>query len=85
MAVPLQYDDTEDQLIPGFIAEEVDEIYPAATIHHPETGEIESWDERRIIPGMLALIQEQQKTIEALTERIERLEAIINADTRPAD
>ena len=85
VAVPLQYDDTEDQLIPGFIAEEVDEIYPAATIHHPENGEIESWDERRIIPGMLALIQEQQKTIEALTERIERLEAIINADTRPAD
>lgn len=70
----LQYSDTEGKTLPGFIAEEVEEIYPAATIHDPETGNVESWDERRIIPGMLALIQEQAKKIEELEERIKRLE-----------
>lgn len=77
----LQYPDMEGRTLPGFIAEEVDTIYPAATIHDPDTGEVESWDERRIIPGMLALIQEQQKTIDELTKRIERLEALIHADS----
>ena len=72
---PFQYEDMKGKTIPGFIAEEVDKVYPSAVIHHPETGKVESWDERRIIPGMLALIQEQQKTIEALTARVERLEA----------
>ena len=80
--VPLQYEDIKGKAIPGFIAEDVDKVYPSAVIHHPETGKVESWDERRIIPGMLALIQEQQKTIEALTARVERLEERLNADTR---
>ena len=73
--VVLQYEDMRGQVLPGFIAEEVDDIYPAATIHDPVTGEIESWDERRIIPGMLALIQEQKKQIDDLTKRLEALEA----------
>ena len=64
--------DTEDRTIPGFIAEDVEEVYPSAVIH--EDGQVESWDERRIIPGMLALIQEQAKKIEELENRIERLE-----------
>ena len=62
--------------LPGFIAEEVEAIYPAATIHDTE-GNIESWDERRIIPGMLALIQEQARKIEELEERIKKLEGKI--------
>ncbi len=70
----LQYKDMKDQLLPGFIAEEVAEIYPSAVIHNTETGEIESWDERRIIPGMLALIQEQHEKIEEQTEQIKSLE-----------
>lgn len=72
-----QYPDMEGNLIPGFIAEEVAEIYPSAVIHDRETGEIESWDERRILPGMLALIQEQKKQIDELTARLERLEALM--------
>ncbi len=72
----LQYDDMRGQTIPGFIAEEVDEIYPAATIHKAD-GEIESWDERRIIPPMLSLIQEQKKRIEELENRVDKLERVL--------
>lgn len=61
-----QYKDTKGMVLPGFIAEEVEEIYPSAVIHN-QKGEIESWDERRIIPGMLALIQE-------LNQRVKKLE-----------
>ena len=68
----LQYKDMKGQLLPGFIAEEVAEIYPSAVIR--KNGEVESWDERRIIPGMLALIQEQHKKIEEQEEKIQSLE-----------
>lgn len=71
----VQYIDLKGQKVPGFLAEDVADIYPAASIHNPQTGELESWDERRIIPGMLALIQEQQKQIDDLTARLEALEA----------
>ena len=72
----LQYEDMRGKVIPGIIAEDVEKIYPAATIHN-EDGEVESWDERRIIPGMLALIQEQQKTIESLEARLAKLEEVL--------
>lgn len=62
----VQYGDMRDKVLPGFIAEDVAEIYPSAAIYNHE-GEVESWDERRIIPGMLALIQE-------LYQRIEKIE-----------
>ena len=68
-----QYADMHGRIIPGLIAEDVDEVYPSATIHG-KNGEIESWDERRIIPGMLALIQEQAAEIENLKKRLEALE-----------
>lgn len=74
---PLQYADMAGQTIPGFVAEDVAEIYPAAVIHDAD-GNIESWDERRIIPGMLALIQEQEKKIESLEARVEKLEAMMS-------
>jgi len=72
----LQYDDMEGEELPGFIAEDVEEIYPSAVIHNAD-GEVESWDERRLIPGMLKLIQEQKEMIDTLTARIDKLEAII--------
>lgn len=72
-----QYQDTRGKTLPGFIAEDVAEIYPSAVIHDNK-GKIESWDERRIIPGMLALIQEQHKTIEDLKTRLAKLENIVN-------
>ena len=73
----LQYDDMAFKEHVGFIAEEVDEIYPDAVIHNGETGQVESWDERRIIPPMLKLIQEQKQKIDELEKRIERLENLM--------
>ena len=73
----VQYADMKGQTIPGFIAEDVAEIYPAAVIHDEE-GRVESWDERRIIPGMLKLIQEQHEEIEDLKKRLEKLETIVD-------
>lgn len=67
-----QYPDMAGKTIPGFIAEDVEEVYPAAVIHDAE-GQVESWDERRIIPGMLALIQEQEKRIAQLERLVAKL------------
>ncbi|MDO5139015.1 MAG: hypothetical protein Q4D71_11240, partial [Oscillospiraceae bacterium] len=75
---PLQYHDMKGEKIPGLIAEDVAEIYPSATIHDPDTGEIESWDERRIIPGMLALIQEQHEMIEEQKKQLARQQMQLN-------
>jgi hypothetical protein len=56
-------DDRFGVLVPGFIAEEMDAIYPAATDY---TDGVETWNDRMIIPAMLALIQDQQARIKAL-------------------
>lgn len=73
----LPYKDMEDKDIPGIIAEDVEKIYPSATIHNKE-GEVESWDERRILPGMLALIQEQHKRLDEQQKEIESLKKQVN-------
>lgn len=56
----------------GFIAEEMAEYYPYATVLSAK-GEIESWEVRRILPAMLALIQKQHKDIEELKKKLEAL------------
>ena len=56
----------------GFIAEDVDELYPIAVRH--EDGQAEMWESNYMIPAMLKLIQEQKKQIEALEARITALE-----------
>jgi hypothetical protein len=48
-------DDRAGLLMPGFIAEEVAEIYPIAA--DKDKGVVESWNDRMIVPSMLALIQ----------------------------
>lgn len=77
----LQYADMRGKTIPGIIAEDVEEIYPSAVIHN-EDGEVESWDERRILPGMLALIQEQDKIIKQQQERLDDLERKLESLTK---
>lgn len=39
-----------------------------------EDGQVEDWNYRTMIPAMMKLIQNQQETINNLTERIEKLE-----------
>lgn len=56
----------------GFIAEQVNEVYPIAADR--ETGEPRNWEMRYIIPPMLALIQQQKKKIDNLESRINELE-----------
>ena len=56
----------------GFIAEQVNEVYPIAADR--ETGEPRNWEMRYIIPPMLALIQQQKKKIDELEYRINELE-----------
>lgn len=75
--IPLQYWDLAGKTIPMFIAEEVEEIYPSAVIRDAEKKQIESWDERRIIPPMLKLIQDQKKKIDELETRLAALEKLI--------
>ena len=72
----LQYADMAGQTVPGIIAEDVEQIYPSAVIHNKD-GEVESWDERRLIPGMLALIQEQDKKIQQLEAQLSKLEEML--------
>lgn len=61
-----------DTLVPGFIAEEVEKIYPVATIYN-EKGQVEDWNHRFIIPPMLKLIQDAYKEIDNLKEEIRLL------------
>ncbi len=64
----VETDDRSETLIPGFIAEEVDSIYPIAADYLD--GQAESWHDRMIIPGLLALIQDQEKRIAALEAKL---------------
>jgi len=70
---PNKNDCRYDKDLVGFIAEEVAEIYPIAADYN-KNGDVENWNDRYIIPPMLALIQSQKKKIDELEKRIETLE-----------
>ena len=59
--------------IPGFYAEDVYDAFPEGAMLN-EDGQVEDWNYRTMIPAMMKLIQNQQETINNLTERIEKLE-----------
>jgi hypothetical protein len=52
-------------LVPGFIAEEMEEYYPAA-VDYNDDGLPERWNSDFLIPGMLALIQQLSARLDAL-------------------
>ena len=56
-------DDRYQALVPGFIAEEVDAIYPIAADY---VEGVESWNDRMIVPALLSLVQDLYKRIEKL-------------------
>jgi hypothetical protein len=58
-------DNRSGMLVPGLIAEEVAEHYSIAA-DKGEDGLVENWNERFIIPGMLALIQDLHARVETL-------------------
>lgn len=63
-------DDTDDRsgiLLPGFIAEEVAQNYPVAA--DLVDGQVESWNDRYVVPALLALVQDLNKRIEILESK----------------
>jgi hypothetical protein len=58
-----------DKELIGFIAEQFAEHYPLA-VDMNKDGDCETWNAQYVIPPMLALIQEQNKRITALEERL---------------
>jgi hypothetical protein len=57
-------DDRAGALLPGFIAEEVASAYSIAA--DQVDGVIESWNDRYVVPGLLALIQDLTARVDAL-------------------
>jgi hypothetical protein len=57
-------DSRYDKLIPGFIAEEVEQVYPIAA-DYDDDG-VEKWNVQVMIPSMLALIQSLNSRLDAL-------------------
>lgn len=74
----LDYIEPDDQrygeTVCGFIAEEVEKIYPVACEYNSD-GMPENWDIRYIVPPMLSLIQEQHRDIEQLKMDYANLQA----------
>jgi len=59
------------KLMPGFIAEEVFDIYPlAADIEDGKSDVVESWNERMMLPPMLSLIQDLYRQLEEIRNSI---------------
>lgn len=63
-------DDRADVLVPGFIAEEVDAIYPAAADYND--GQVETWNDRMLVPGLLALIQDLNNRVKELETKLSK-------------
>ena len=63
-----QNDIRRGEFLPGYIAEQVQEVYPIA-VDTDEQGRPNGVNIHYLIPGMLALIQEQDKRIKALEGR----------------
>ncbi len=65
----------------GFIAEDVEKVFPIAVDYtEDENGNkiVDNWNEKYIVSPMLALIQKQHKEIEDLKIRIDEIEKKIN-------
>jgi len=62
-----------DDLYIGLIAEEVEKEYPAAAEYN-EDGQVEMWNIKAIVPAMLKILQDQQKIIDELKQKVDDLE-----------
>ena len=60
----------------GLIAEDVAEFIPEA-VFNDEEGNIENYDDRKILNAMLFLIQDQKQQIDSQEKRIEELERVL--------
>ena len=60
-----------DTFVPGFIAEEIAEVYPIACEYDGENPE--NWNVRFMVPAMLKLIQNQKNEIEMLKAEVNNI------------
>jgi hypothetical protein len=60
-------DDRAGALLPGFIAEEVAQTYPIAA--DLVEGQVESWNDRYVVPALLALVQDLESRIKTLENK----------------
>jgi len=51
-------------MLPGFIAEDVDAIYPIAADY--EGGDVATWNSFYMVPALLSLVQDLSKRVEEL-------------------
>lgn len=65
-----------DKEIPGFYAEDVEEVNPILCQYN-EDGSVEDWNYRTMIPYMLKTMQIQQKRIDDLQTQIDELKTMI--------
>lgn len=65
-------DENEGRYIPMFIAEDVAEHLPEASIH--ENGMVEDWNYRVMIPAMFAMIKQQHEEINNLQQIVKKLQ-----------
>ncbi len=75
---PNEQDARYDKQLIGFIAEDVEKVFPIAVdyeIDKDGNKVVENWNERYIIPAMLKLIQDQKKKIDELEQRVASLES----------
>lgn len=70
-------DPMKGKKIPGFYAEEIEEIYPVLAQYN-DKGEVEDWNYRTMIPLMMQLIKKQSKEIDDLKKSIEDLKSLIS-------
>lgn len=61
--------------ITGVVAEDVEEHAPEWATYNSETGELNGVAYDRLTAGLLALVQDHERTIASLTERLEALES----------
>ena len=66
-----------ERSIPGFYAELVEKYFPEA-VRYNETGKVEDWDPKKLVPAMLKLIQLQKEQLDRQEERLSKIESILN-------
>ena len=62
-------DELYNTYMPMFIAENIEEYLPQATLHNQE-GLVEDWNYRVIIPAMFAMIKSQKEEIDKLKKQV---------------
>ena len=70
-------DADENRSIPGFYAELVDKYYPDA-VRYNNKGQAEDWDPKKLLPGVLKLVQKQKTEIDELSEIVKKQQEQIN-------